>query len=84
MKKIVIEKLKNGEDVIHRGKGNSMTPLIKSGQRVLLTPCTWEEAEIGDAVFCKVRGMITTHLVIRYQIITDTLMVGLKLYMERL
>jgi len=63
MKRMVIEKLQRGEDVIHRGKGNSMTPRIKSGQKVLLTPCTWEKAKVGDAVFCKVRGMITTHLV---------------------
>ena len=63
MKKIVIAKLQNGEKVIHRGKGNSMTPIIKSGQQVELEPCTWEQAKVGDAVFCKVRGMITTHLV---------------------
>ena len=40
-----------------------MTPRIKSGQPVELEPCTWEAAKVGDAVFCKVRGMITTHLV---------------------
>jgi len=63
MNRIVIEKLQNGETVVHRGKGNSMTPRIKSGQPVKLEPCTWEQTQVGDAVFCKVRGMIFTHLV---------------------
>lgn len=63
MKHIVIERLKKGEKVIHRGKGNSMTPRIKSGQAVELSPITWEKAEVGDAVYCKVHGMTVTHLV---------------------
>ena len=36
--------------------GNSMTPIIKSGS--LLTFETSEDYEIGDVVFCKVRGRI--------------------------
>lgn len=44
-------------------KGNSMVPLIKSGQEHELTPITWELCETGDIVFCKVKGNYYTHLV---------------------
>ena len=34
--------------------GNSMTPIIKSGTRLTFKKC--DEYEIGDIVFCKVKG----------------------------
>ncbi len=49
-----IEKLLAGETIISKEPGNSMMPLIKSKQPVLLAPATWEEVEIGDIVYCKV------------------------------
>jgi hypothetical protein len=58
-----IEKLLNGETIISKEPGNSMTPILKSRQPVELTPCTWENVEIGDIVFCTVRGNCYTHLV---------------------
>ena len=58
-----LEKLLAGEVVISRGPGNSMMPLIRSRQPVELTPATWYEVEIGDAIYCKVRGRFYTHLV---------------------
>ena len=55
------ERLQAGETFVTREKGNSMrsgvpVPLIASGQSHRLAPCTWEQAQIGDIVFCKVRG----------------------------
>ena len=44
-------------------KGNSMVPLIKSGQEHRLSPERWENCEPGDIVYCKVRGSFYTHLV---------------------
>lgn len=57
------ERLMAGEEVISKEPGNSMSPRIKHRQPVRLAPCTWEEAAIGDAVYCKVRGRFYTHLV---------------------
>lgn len=40
-----------------------MVPLIKSGQDHMLEPITWDKAEVGDIVYCKVKGNWYTHLV---------------------
>jgi hypothetical protein len=56
-------KLLNGEIIISKEPGNSMTPILQSRQPVELTPCKWEDVEIGDIVYCKVRGNYYTHLV---------------------
>lgn len=58
-----VEKLSKGETFITSEKGNSMLPLIKSGQEHKLAPITWEEVEEGDIVYCKVKGRFYTHLV---------------------
>jgi hypothetical protein len=58
-----VEKLLSGESFISKEPGNSMTPLIKSKQPVRLVPITWQETEVGDMVYCKVRGNLYTHLV---------------------
>lgn len=58
-----LERLQNGESFVTSEKGNSMVPLIKSGQEHMLEPCSWEDAEVGDIVYCKVRGNWYTHLV---------------------
>jgi cell wall-associated NlpC family hydrolase len=44
-------------------KGNSMVPLIKSGQKHILEPIKIEDVQVGDIVFCKVKGSYFTHLV---------------------
>ena len=46
-------------------KGNSMSPIIKSGQKHELSPVVdWnKEISVGDIVYCKVRGNFYTHLV---------------------
>ena len=63
MKNYKLEKLLNGETFTTHEKGNSKVPLIKSSQEHILTPVKWEDAEIGDIVYCKVKGNFYTHLV---------------------
>jgi hypothetical protein len=58
-----LECLQKGESFVTKEKGNSMVPLIKSGQEHKLAPITWEEAQVGDIVYCKVSGRFYTHLV---------------------
>lgn len=58
-----LEKLQRGETIITSEKGNSMLPLIKSGQNHKLAPATIDDVEIDDIVYCKVRGKFYTHLV---------------------
>ena len=63
MRNFKLEKLQNGETFITSEKGNSMMPLIKSGQEHKLAPATWEEVEVNDIVYAKVNGRFYTHLV---------------------
>jgi hypothetical protein len=63
MKNYKLERLQNGETFTTSEKGNSMVPLIKSGQDHILSPCGWEEVKPGDIVYCKVKGNFYTHLV---------------------
>jgi len=61
-------KLKESLDILGRGKmtcfGNSMTPILKSGQT--LTFHKLSEYDVGDIVFCKVRGrFIDAHKIIK-------------------
>ncbi len=58
-----IEKLAQGETFITKEKGNSMVPLIHSGQEHKLAPAKWEDVEVGDIVYCKVKGNLFTHIV---------------------
>jgi len=58
-----VERLLAGETIISKESGNSMLPLIKSRQPVKLAPVTWEGCEVGDIVYCKVKGNLYTHLV---------------------
>lgn len=57
-----IEKLKKGETVQFRPRGNSMAGRINSGQLVTVAPLE-DPAEVGDVVLCKVRGTEYLHLV---------------------
>jgi hypothetical protein len=58
-----LERLMRGESFVTSEKGNSMAPLIKSGQEHKLAPATWEDVEVKDIVYCKVNGKFYTHLV---------------------
>src|SRR5438270_12049058 len=55
-----IEKLKAGETVSFRPRGNSMTPKIKSGQLCTVAPVNRDLVK-GDIVLCKVRGTQFLH-----------------------
>jgi hypothetical protein len=58
-----VDKLKKGETFITNEKGNSMSPIIKSGQDHKLAPVELKDVGVGDIVFCKVKGHFYTHLV---------------------
>ena len=58
-----LERLEAGESFITSEKGNSMSPLIKSGQDHKLAPISWEDVKKDDIVYCKVKGNFFTHLV---------------------
>ncbi|WP_445712529.1 hypothetical protein [Flavobacterium sp.] len=60
---IKIQKLLEGETIVSREAGNSMLPILKSKQAVRLEPTSWEKCNVGDIVYCKVRGNVYTHLV---------------------
>lgn len=68
------QKLMLGEDGVIVGIGNSMTPILKSGQPVHVVPMTPETIlRKDDIVFCKVGGNYYLHKIIseknkRYQI----------------
>lgn len=59
---ITAEHLRNGEVCKVIGFGQSMTPILKSGQPVICKPVT-EETELkkNDIVFCKVKGHYYLH-----------------------
>jgi len=57
------EKLKNEGIVKFRPRGNSMNPLIKSGQLITVIPCTEKELTENDIVFCKVKNTFFIHLI---------------------
>lgn len=58
-----IEKLKQGETVSFRPRGNSMTGKIESGQLCTVVPADPASLEIGDIVLCKVNGAEYLHLI---------------------
>jgi hypothetical protein len=58
-----IAKLKNGETVSFRPRGNSMSGKINSGQLCTVEPVPPEEILVGDIVLCKVNGREYLHLV---------------------
>ena|ERR1700681_4330959 len=57
-----VDKLKAGKTVQFRPRGNSMTPIINSGQLVTIAPLTAPVA-INDAVLCRVKGKFYVHLI---------------------
>ena len=63
MKNYKLEKLQRGESFTTSARGNSMQPLIASGQKHKLSPATWEEVYVNDIVYCRVGGKFYTHLV---------------------
>jgi SOS-response transcriptional repressor LexA len=58
-----IDRLKKGETVQFRPRGNSMVGKIESGQLCTVAPVNADELEVGDIVLCKVNGCQYIHLV---------------------
>lgn len=58
-----IEKLKRGETVQFRPRGNSMKGKIESGELCTVSPVKTEELKVGDIVLCKVGGAQYLHLI---------------------
>lgn len=58
-----IQRLQRGGSFTTSEPGNSMLPLFRSNEKHLVTPITWQECEVGDVVFCTVRGSCMTHKV---------------------
>jgi phage repressor protein C with HTH and peptisase S24 domain len=58
-----IEKLRKGETVQFRPRGNSMVPKIKSGALVTVEPASVETVEVGDVVLCVVEANEFLHYV---------------------
>jgi len=58
-----IEKLKNGEAVQFRPRGNSMKGKVDSGQLVTVEPVSERQLQKGDIVLCKVNGSQYLHLI---------------------
>ena len=68
----IMTKLLNGETVVSRPVGNSMTPLIKSKQFVWLEPVNSKtELKQDDIVYCKVKGRFYTHKVLAVKLEND-------------
>lgn len=69
-----IAKLKNGETISFRPRGNSMQGKIESGQLCTVEPIAdFAELRKGDIVLCKVNGSEYLHLIkaiqgLRFQI----------------
>lgn len=58
------DQLKQGKTITVKESGNSMSPTLKHQQMHVLTPVIWQECNLGDIVFCKVKGRYYTHLVL--------------------
>lgn len=60
--KISAEHLRAGETIVIVGFGESMTPILKSGQPAVVEPVTAETPlKKNDVVFCKVAGHYYLH-----------------------
>ena len=58
-----VEKLLAGETIISKEPGNSMLPIIKSKQPLILEPATLESVEVGYIIYAKYHGKLYTHIV---------------------
>ena len=60
MMKPKFQRLVDGETFETSEKGNSMVPLLHSGEKHVLTPVRLEDVKVGDIVYCKVKGCFYT------------------------
>lgn len=57
----IVAELAAGREVTLRPHGQSMTPLINSGDKIVMSPIGDRELEKGDIVLAKVHGRYFTH-----------------------
>ena len=63
--KISADHLLNGETIVIYGFGNSMTPILKNGQPVLVEPVNYQtKLRKNDIVFCRVCGYYYLHKIL--------------------
>ena len=59
-----VERLERGECIISREPGNSMVPILRSREPVVLEPMKdWNKFKKGDIAYIKIHGNYYTHLV---------------------
>jgi phage repressor protein C with HTH and peptisase S24 domain len=68
-----IEELQEGKTVKFTPFGNSMEPLIHSGQLVTVAPVNLIELKQNDIVLCSVRGTHYLHIVKHIEVINNKL-----------
>lgn len=59
----ILSELSKGNNVARYEYGDSMMPLLQSGEYCILIPANKTTIEVGDAVFCEVNGYVMTHMV---------------------
>ena len=59
----ILGELGKGNNVARYEWGDSMMPLLQSGEYCILIPANKTTIEVGDAVFCEVNGYMMTHMV---------------------
>lgn len=57
----VLDRLRNGEEVVLHPSGSSMTPRIEPKQEITLIPI--DRIQVGDIVLAKVNGRYFIHLI---------------------
>lgn len=73
-----IKRLLAGENIEFHPKGNSMLPLIKSGEKCVAIPVKIEDIQVGDIVLCKVKGNEYFHLVAKIDVKKGCLITNAK------
>ena len=66
----ILDALDNKETVLHWEYGNSMYPMLKSGEYCLIKPID-RKIKVGDAVFCYVQNYLMVHMVLEINIVHD-------------
>ena len=63
--KISADHLLNGETIVIYGFGNSMSPILRDGQPVLVEPVNYQtKLKKNDIVFCRISGYYYLHKIL--------------------
>lgn len=59
-----LEQLRLGKKIARFEYGDSLSPILNSGEYAILTPINdYDDIKIGDVVFCLVNGILMTHMI---------------------